>query len=465
LSLILLAETIDSLVEARQAFVAESEAIVTVSNLSAINSSELRTLCGSLGWHTQLFDSADEVWQDSERPSSGFAPFRLVISEPSSPADTLQLLSNHAFAYWLDNGHKASRWHMAKFTGTLITGSQIIQAWGGSDVANQLPLTKSPRALVREFGNVRKVPQDIRPWLTDALGGEQFAQPTTQVWVRAASVALINCLPDEINNTDGALNFRGPPRLILPRLKATEASLDRATFNILLLTLLWIFENEREAEMRHVLLSAELTRSGKLEENTPAFLCKHLAHAKECAQIAYQMVLSDTSRDTLKALTELRKTVTEETHKLSDISRQLAGSVTAALAAGIGLIAIRIAMNTSVVLVGAIIFVIVIYISMVISSGMQFMRLQRELREQWQPKLYRFLSIEEYDLMVTKPIEKAERSFMRVAFLGGSAIFLWVAVCIFFILITTSQVELLETKLASPPLQSKSESPAINPVP
>lgn len=437
MSLIALAEAIDRLVETKQAYVTESESTATVSALSAAHASEIKGLCEPLGWPVNLFDSADEPWARAEAPDPDFAPFRVIIQKPVAPANTLQLLSNHAFAQWLESGHAAPRWHIARFTGSLVVGVRVLQSWEGMQEPVVMAATKSPRALVREFGNVRRVPEDVRYWLASALEAEHFAQPATQIWVRAASAALMCCLPDEIDEDEGTLKFRGPPRLTLPGFGAATDTLDHSTFNTLLGVTRWVFENEREAEMRHVLLAAELARADTASGSTPAFLCQHLAHAWESAQIAYQMVLAETGRDTLKILSDLRKAVTEETAKLSDISRQLTGSVAAALATGIGLIAARIAAKAPAVLIVIVMLVVALYIAMVIYSGVQFMRLQRQLRTDWQHRLYRFLPEAEYNRMVATPTAKAENSFVWTAWLGGIAVAVLTLACTWVVVAPT----------------------------
>lgn len=433
MSLIALAEAIDHLVETKQAYIKESEGAATVSALSAAHASEILALCEPLGWQVKLFDRADELWAGTEAPDPDFAPFRLVIQKPDAPVDALQLLSNYAFAQWLESGHAAPRWHIARFTGFLLVGMRVVQSWEGIQEPAMLATAKSPRALVKEFGNVRRVPEDVRFWLASALEADHFAQPATQIWVRAASAALVSCLPDEIDAENGTLKFRGPPRLTLPRFEAVTDTLDHATFNTLLDVTRWVFENEREAEMRHILLAAELARAGTSSGNTPTFLCQHLTHAWESAQIAYQMVLAETGRDTLKVLTDLRKALTEETAKLSDISRQLTSSVAAALAAGIGLIAARVAAKVPAELVVIVMLVVALYVAMVISSGVQFMRLQRQLRNDWQHRLYRFLPEAEYERMVASPTAKAERSFLWTVWLGGTAVVALTLTCIWVV--------------------------------
>lgn len=437
MSLIALAEAIDRLVETEQAYVAESESAATVSSLSAVHAAEVKALCEPLGWSVSIFDSADELWVSAEIPDSDFGPFRVIIQKPIAPPNTLQLLSNHAFAQMLGSGHVAPRWQIARFTGSLVVGVRVLQSWEGFQEAVVMAPTKSPRALVKEFGNVRRVPEDVRNWLASELDVEHFAQPATQVWVRAASAALICCLPDEIDADEETLKFRGPPRLTLPMFNVATDTLDYSTFNTLLAVSRWVFENEREAETRHVLLAAELARTGTPSGSPSSFLCQHLAHAWESAQIAYQMILAETGRDTIKVLTDLKKAVTEETAKLSDISRQLTGSVAAALALGIGLITARIATKAPAEIIGIFMLVVALYVAMVIFSGVQFMRLQRQLRSDWQYRLYRFLPEVEYTRMVQLPATKAERSFVLTAWLGGIAVAMLTLTCIWLVVAPT----------------------------
>ena len=435
--LISLAEAIDRLVETQKAHISESERAVTVSALSVENASELIALNIHLKWSMEIFDRADEVWNLAEALDSDFAPYRLVIQKPAAPANTLQLLSNSSFAQWLERGHSAVYWHVARSSSALIVGMRVVQSWG--EVVQEpvtLMTTKSPRALVKELDNVRCVPEDVRPWLA-TVTEEDFTQPTVQVWVRAASAALINCLPNEINTSSRELKFRGPPRLTLPRFDAEVESLGYATFNALQKALHWVFEHEREAEMRHILLATELAQSAASAERTSEFLSQHLLHSWESAQIAYQMALAETGKDTLKILSDLRKAITEETAKLSDMSRQLTGSVAVAVTTGIGLIAARVAGNASQVLVALVMFVVVLYVGMVIFSGVQFMRLQRLLRKDWHHRLYRFLPEAEYKRMVETPTNKAERSFVWTARIGGVAVAVLFLACIWAVLVPT----------------------------
>lgn len=434
MSPITFAEAIDALASAGRAFVAEGEGSVTVSGLSTPDAAALRAQAGALGWPRELFDREQQAWAAEAAPDPDFAPFRLVVRKPDAPADTLRLLTDTAFADWLQRGHAATRWQVARLTGVIATQARTFGPWDAQLPAPaQPPPGKSPRALVREYGAQRLVPGDLRPWLAEPLAQELFATPTAQVWARAAATALTLSLGDELDPHDGAIRFRGPPRLQLPAPLPdwdVAATLGDAGFQSLQDAARWVFENEREAEMRHILLATELARSGADAADTPRFLREHLAGALEGAQIAYQVTLADASRDTLRLLADLRKAVIEETGKLSDLNRQLMASVASALALGIGLVAARVMASAPPLLVAAVMAVVAVYVLVVIVSGFQFIGLQRQLRAEWQPRLYRFLSLPDYARMVSGPAARAERAFLWTAILGGGAVLALTLVCV-----------------------------------
>lgn len=430
MSRIALAEAIDRLVETQHAHVTETESVVVVSSLPPESALDLRTRCSQVGWRADLVDCAGDAWPIDEPPTDAYGPFRLTIYKPTAPADTLQLLTNHAFARWLRQNSPVRNWHVARLYSAIETRTHMFQPWGGTEPAPPSMVIKNPRALVREFAERRLVPEQIGLWLSDPLEEAAFATPAAQVWITAATQALMHALPDEIDPENGGLKFRGPPRLVLPSPTIGTAPLDQATFNVLQGALSWVFENDREAEMRHILLATELARSGAVADQTGQFLTAHLADAWEGAQLAYQMALTGTSRDTLKVLGDLRKAVGDETAKLNDMSRQLAAAIAAAVATSIGVVAARIAAGTPWWLNLAVTTVVTMYVLMIILSGVHFIQLQRSLRSEWQPRLYRFLPASEYTRMVDAPVAASERGFFRIAWWGGAAVLLIALACL-----------------------------------
>jgi len=418
-----LALLLDRLNDAGKAFVQESEHVVTASNLSFGDARELLTLCVQLHWPASAYDQENSEWT-MESISADFAPFRVSLRKPEAPPDVLQLLTLTGYRTWLVQGHVATRWHVAGLSEPFRTKGRIYEPWRSRNAFESARASKNPRSLVREHAAQRVVCADIRVWLL-AVCDEKPDGPVFRIWAEAAIAALLYALADEIDSEDFRLKFKGPPRLAIP-LSASGVSLVEALGEKALLDLQtaasWVFENEREAEMRHILLATEMARSGGREADAISYVKVHLAVALEGAKIAYQMAIAEVSRETLKVLADLRKAITEETSKVTDATRQVIASLASSLAVGLGLIAARLATNASPALIVAVMLVIAFYVVATILSGRQFIHLQRGLRQDWKPRLYRFIPDDEYQRMVSAPTARAESAFRMVALIGGSAI-------------------------------------------
>ncbi|MGG2102701.1 hypothetical protein [Stenotrophomonas sp. NRRL B-14846] len=429
-----LADAIDHLVDAGGVYVREVADSAMVSGLGERDTDALRALCRELKWEYVVLDAAGEQVDGVQPTPEGLGPYRLQVKKPEAEGGVLRLLTLSGFRNALRDEAQAPIWAIAGFTGRIVTGLRALQGWDDATPPKEEPPTKSPRRLVREYTQARKVPIDLRLWLPTELDEATFNQPVAQIWVQSAMAALTACIPNEIDPDEGTLKFRGPPRLELSRFRPAEVAVERALFNSLVKALRWTFENEREAELKHTLLAGELARSGPSSEDVVVFLRTHLEHSLESAEIAYQMTLSETGRDTMKILGELRRTVSDETAKIADMSRQLTGAVSAAVATGIGLIAARVAANAPTLLIMAVIGVVLVYIAMIIFSGLRYMRLQSSLRGEWQHRLYRFLPASEYTTLVTAPTKQAESSFRMTAYLGGAAVMILSLACAWFAL-------------------------------
>ncbi|MCW2317605.1 hypothetical protein M2322_003169 [Rhodoblastus acidophilus] len=427
MSVTALAELLDRLLQERRAFLKEADDTVTPSGLSLDVVHEILRLCYALGWRAQVFDSAGSVWTE-EQLSEDLSPFRVVFKKPPAPDGCLQILTNHGFRERLGSDEVASVWHVARLTKPLKTQKYLFTPWGVGTEYQPSETSKNPRLLVKEYGEQRLVPPDIRSWmLQDAQSDLDVNDPAARTWANEAIQTLSRCLANEIDGTDHSLLFKGPPRL---RLRTTDLELEPIDdlglngFSLLQTAAHWVFDNEREAEMRHVLLATELARSGNGGAEPIAYIREHLGAALDGAKIAYQMGLAEMSRDTLKSLADLRKAIADETSKLADSTRQLGTSVTGAMAVGFTLIAARFTNSAHPYLIAAIMIVVVIYVGLVIYWGQQFISLQRELRREWQPKLYRFLAPDEYRKMVDRPAAKAEKTYYRTSAVGAVAVLL-----------------------------------------
>jgi hypothetical protein len=85
---------------------------------------------------------------------------------------------------------------------------------------------------------------------------------------------------------------------------------------------------------------------------------------------------------------------------------------------GLGLIAARLTLQINPYLISLVMAVAFGYTTLNVMSGRKFINIQRQLRQDWQSKLYRFLSESEYKKMVGDPIEQAESFFYRISWQG-----------------------------------------------
>lgn len=425
MSQIRLAELVDGLGATDDAVIVESAERVNISNLSVAAAQIVLRHVETLGWARAAFDTEGTPWNIDDL-TEAFAPFRVTFEKPQMADGSLLVLTNFGFATFLRVGHQAKNWRVARIGDTLHTRSRTFMSWEAQDTCTVGAVTKSPRALVRETAAQRLAPEDIRPWIA-VDETYAFNDAASKTWADACVIANLNAVPDEIESNTGNLKFKGPPRLSLSRGDAAGgpfAHLGEETFRQLQQVVNWIYENEREAEVRHLLFSAELARSGGGFDDVFASLKRDCSAAFDGAKIAYQMSISDLGKDTLKALSDLKKSVTEDTSKVADATRQTVTAVASALAVGLGLLAARVASAASPWLIFGVMIIVALYVGAIVYSGYSFILLQRKLRVDWQPRLYRFLSDEDFTRMVKNPSGAAEKTFFWTAGVGVVAVVL-----------------------------------------
>lgn len=424
MSLTALAEQLDLLAAQADAHITEGEAYVTVSNLRARATLRILETCAQLDWKCSVYDE-EQTPTEQSNIIEDFAPFRITIAKPERTEKTLDILTSAGFLQWLDKGSDAIHWRIAGLSKPLFTQARTYTDWTSTETVTISPETKSPRALVKESGSSQIVPRDIRPWLLLDQSQLDFDDFHHKSWCIKAFDALVLTLPNEIDPQSHSLIFKGPPKLVLHSPQASTATIQEfgnEAFLYLQSAASWAYENNREAEVKHSLLAMEIARSGRENGSAATYLKANLSTALESAKIAYQMSLSELGKDTLKSLGDLRKAITEETAKATDATRQIITAVSGALAVGIGLVAARLGTDINPWLVSIVMLIAAGYIGMVVYSGWSFLSLQRELRRDWQPKLYRFLPAEDYKKMVTVPAEKSERVFKYSAAVGTAAV-------------------------------------------
>lgn len=419
-----LAARLDGLAAAG-AFVAEGDETVTVSNLPVDDARAVLEELRDLGWPSEVFDPANTPWA-LDTLDADFEPFRVAFTKPAPPDGVLRILTKRGFAEWLEQDDPRDIWQVCGLSEAYATVQARFSGW--ADQAEEAPTDfdhRSPRTLVREHQAARQVPATLNRWLLTQGQKLRFDDEIVEIWANKASRALMLALPDEHDGEARILKFKGPPRLELRFPEADEnvaAGLGKGGFQDLQASVGWVFEVKRETEMRHILLSTEIARGSGRGEQATAFIRDYLGDALEGAKTAYQVQLAGISSDSLKTLTELRKSVTDETAKLSDAARQIIASVAGALAIGAGLIAARLTTTTNPKLIAIVMMLAAAYVTTTIASGILFMLLQRKVRKAWQPRLYKFLSKPDYTALVGHPTRLAEAAVWVSAVIGGLAV-------------------------------------------
>lgn len=245
-----------------------------------------------------------------------------------------------------------------------------------------------------------------------------------QTFADLSAQALMCALTGEIK-ADGSLVFNGPPYTQLSRPgQGAAATLGLDGFNKLRAAAAWAYENSAEVSQRHGLFVAEFARTHPPQTDAATAFASILGNVLQGARLAYQLSLSEMTREAIKAQGDLRKAVADDMAKLVDNTRQVVTALTAALATGIGLVAARIATTTPAWVLEAVSWIAACYVATIIVSGWLFMTGQRDMRNKWRHRLYRFIPDSDYKAMVTDPAGRAERMFIVTATVGGLCVIL-----------------------------------------
>jgi hypothetical protein len=413
-----LARTVDALARAGRVTVTESREELALYQLDGDGARQVVELLDPAGFAlVRLADEGGELPVDAlEADATGI---ELVARKPAVPNGVLPILSQAGLAAALDRDHAEPVVWVQRLPRAMETVTVAYLPWGSE--AAFVPQVPPPEpARVVRFLADGHVPAAIGRWLLRDPELD-ISGPVLALWRERACHALATALSQEVER-DGRLFFRGPPpsRFRMEGAPRVEISL----LSNLQRAVGWVYENPRELENRHGLMAAEIARA-TLRDGDLIDLAGIAGIATEGARIAYGFGVSQQSRDALKALGELRKSVSDETGKLSDATRSLAGAVMTSAVGNVGLVIARltVARDSTFVSVaaGVIGVALAIYVGLVIASGWHFLTIQRDLRADWRERLYRFLEDNEYARMVDTPVARAETGF-RYAAIGAAIV-------------------------------------------
>jgi hypothetical protein len=381
-------------------------------------------------------DVLDADLQLGEEPAPG-AVFRITVETAAAPG-ALRLFFGRSLSGQTSALAQVDNVMIADMAPdqTFSTYRSRFQLWTGDPpeaFAPSEPLP-DPRTFVTDFTREGQTPDDVRPWLLRAApqaeGGAYVA------WRALAARRLLAALADRVARDHQGLlayHFNGPLACVvtLSDLQASDL------FARLQAGAAWVYAESRDAATRHLLLAAEWARThrrGSLEELGDGSLAS--------AEAAWAAHVKSGSRETLKALAELRKAVIDESQKIAQRAQDLAGAMWKDLAVAAAPFVLKIlpdaakAPNRTVA--GAMALAAAAFL--IFSFGVQiyinkrYFRHQKAARAVWKRALNVALTPKEVAEFSDTPIAESLNDYRRVrlaiavVYVGLVAALLWFAV-------------------------------------
>ena len=172
---------------------------------------------------------------------------------------------------------------------------------------------------MRDFVPSREVPADLSPWIL--LTPPAAPSAAFLLWKRIACRRLLASLASSAWLEDDTvwLQSSGPP---LYRIRGDDPTIQSA-FEPLTQAATWVFFSGLDIEARHIIFANELARGSRLNES----FSETVTRALDSAKATYEAHVQSSSRETIRALGELRKTVIDETQKVTQKTQDFAASL------------------------------------------------------------------------------------------------------------------------------------------
>ena len=301
------------------------------------------------------------------------------------------------------------------------TFAMLVTPWGGptgKEAPDQGDLL-SPRKLVRDHTH-RKTPSAIDPWLL-ARPPERSSALFVD-WQRIAVERLSFCLPFEIvgDPVEQQIVLKGPrsQSIVVSSIKEPNPTL----FDLLTEAATWVYCGSRDAETRFTVLNYHLSLDWKSGAVWPDGLRVVLPASLVAAKEAFAFHLQDKSKDALKSLADLRKSLQDDVTKTQQASRELVSTLWRDFAIAAGVLALRYlpgAANIPPVWLKIVTLssaaLLLISIVLALWSNYRFNSSAKKTREDWRTRIYGFIDIQEWQKLVDKPLSQALATYRCVA--------------------------------------------------
>lgn len=292
-----------------------------------------------------------------------------------------------------------------------------VSPWGGPRTPPEIGIApERPRKFVRDQTHGR-APSTIGAWLLTMRPSAPSAVFTA--WCAAAVERLAFALPYEIRSVEGRekIVLKGP-RSTPVDLVPNASGWPERILAPLTEAATWVYTAPREAEARFLFLNNHLSLDWRDGLHWPDGLSQVLAGSLASAREAYAFHLQDQSKDTLKTLGDLRKSLQDEVSRSQTATRELLSALWRDLAVAGVVLALKsptgqqvagaetlryVAPSTAVLLL--------LSLAVTVLANWRFNWLADRGRGDWRRKLYAFVSQTEWDVLVERPIAKGRRVY------------------------------------------------------
>lgn len=323
------------------------------------------------------------------------------------------------------------------------TAACAISPWLSEEPAAGRSFDRSqaqPRRYVRCQSPEFMAPETIEHWVIKQA-------PTRECvafleWRKRALEMQIRALPSELYREDGE-DVVGIAGQNSRRLKLDTASVDKLHFDVVQDVIRWVYLSGNDIDVRHTFLTMELAREWPrhgpdgAEVDFCLGLARRLPFAFEAAQLAYKAHVRSGSKETMKALADLRKSLSDEVQKVIQQTRDLSTSVWRDVAVTVGVTALRISSSSSTngnnPLFGWALLILAVYvaISYLLNryTSDRFVAMFEANKTAWRSKLYGFLDDDDYQSLYDGPLKAATREY-RKSCSRNNVIVLFIVGCI-----------------------------------
>ncbi|WP_146056395.1 hypothetical protein [Methylobacterium sp. V23] len=338
-----------------------------------------------------------------------------VVLTKERNADWCWFLTEKGFAVSLNDALVAAPvaiWIAASFE-PFSSFTVAVSPWDGTRTPpTNAEAPERPLKLVRDLTQ-KRTPSDIGPWLlrdAPSKGSSVFA-----TWRAAAVERLAYALPNEIRTVDGddKVVLKGPRSTPIAIGLYGDPEWPAKVFDPLTEAATWVYASKREAEARFQFLNNHLSMDWREGTQWPAGLLPALAASLTSAKEAYAFHLQDQSKDALKSLGDLRKSLQDEVGRAQSATRDLLSSLWRDLALAGVVLALKSPTAPQIATAEVLRWVtlatavlLLVSLGITILSNWRFNSLADQARKEWRVKLYAFVSKAEWARLVERPIAK-----------------------------------------------------------